>query len=61
MENLDEAATVATTQVKSEPRIEIVAERRRTHGPAFRERVLAQAAAPGSLPALCLALPLTAA
>jgi hypothetical protein len=59
MENLDEAATVAATQVKSEPRIEIVAERR--HDPAFRERVLAQAAAPGSLPALCLALPLMAA
>jgi transposase len=48
MENLGEAATVAATQVKSEPRIEIVAERRRTHDPAFRERVLAQAAAPGA-------------
>ena len=48
MGNLDEAATVAATEATGEPRIEIVVERRRMHDPAFRARVLAQAAAPGA-------------
>jgi transposase len=47
MENRDEAATVAATRATAEPRIEIVAERRRMHDLAFRARVLAEAAAPG--------------
>ena len=48
MENPDEAATVAAIQATGEPRIEILAERRRMHDPAFRARVLAQATAPGT-------------
>jgi len=48
MEKREEAATVAATQATTEPRIEIVAERRRMYDLAFRGRVLAQAAAPGA-------------
>jgi transposase len=48
MENPDEAATVAATQATTEPRIEIVAERRRMHDAGFRARILALAAASGA-------------
>jgi transposase len=46
MENREEAATVAATEATTEPRIEIVAERRRMHDAEFRARILALAAAP---------------
>lgn len=53
MENRDEAATVAATRATSESRIEIVAERRRMHDPAFRAKMVALSMAPGaSVPVL---------
>jgi hypothetical protein len=42
-----EAATVAATVATSEPRIEIVTERRPPYSAAFRARVLAESSAPG--------------
>jgi transposase len=42
-----EAATVAATVASSEPRIEIVTERRPAYSAAFRARVLAESSAPG--------------
>jgi transposase len=47
-ENLSHvAATVATPRAASEPRIEIVGERRRAHDAAFRARMVAEALKPG--------------
>jgi transposase-like protein len=42
-----EAATVAATVANSQPRIEIVTERRPAHSAAFRARVVAESSAPG--------------
>jgi hypothetical protein len=42
-----EAATVAATVASSEPRIEIVTERRPAYSAAFRARVVAEASVPG--------------
>jgi hypothetical protein len=43
-----EAATVAATVATSEPRIEIVTERRPAYSAAFRARVVAESSAPGA-------------
>lgn len=43
-----EAATLAATFSEVMPRIEIVADRRRSHGAAFRAGVIAESAAPGA-------------
>jgi hypothetical protein len=42
-----EAATVAATHGEATSRIEIVAERRRAHGAAFRADVVAESLTPG--------------
>jgi transposase len=42
-----EAATVAATRGEAMPRIEIVADRRRAHGAAFRADVVAESLMPG--------------
>jgi transposase-like protein len=42
-----EAATVAATEATSEPRIEIVIERRPAYSAAFRARVVAESSGPG--------------
>ena len=44
----DEAATVAATACEASERIEIVAERRRAHGDAFRAMVVLDALRPGA-------------
>lgn len=48
MRRKHEAATVAATFGEAMPRIEIVSDRRRSHGTAFRAGVVAECAAPGA-------------
>ena len=48
MQSKPEAATVAATDDEARPRIEIVGDRRRAHGVAFRMMVVSEASEPGA-------------